>query len=281
MRQATSEPRCQPFFLPANPGERFCIYYPPSTSACRGNIVHIHAFGEEMNKSRRMVALQARAFARLGYGVLLMDLYGCGDSSGDFADARWTIWKNDIAIAVKWLKSREDVPVVLWGLRLGALLMMDFAKDSTDTYDSFLMWQPVVNGEAYLTQFLRLKVANEMLGGGKVKTGTRELKDSLKKGEYLEIAGYELAPELAMALDACRLANSAIAGSTCHWLEVASEEGGSVSPASQRVIDEWKKVDVRLDAHVVTGEPFWVTQEITECRSLMAATSALFSAEST
>jgi alpha/beta superfamily hydrolase len=40
-----------------------------------------------MNKARRMAALQARALAALGYGVLLLDLHGCGDSSGDFGDS--------------------------------------------------------------------------------------------------------------------------------------------------------------------------------------------------
>ncbi len=52
-----------------------------------------------MNKSRRMAALQARAFAAMGFGVLQIDLFGCGDSSGDFSDARWDIWKQDLAIA--------------------------------------------------------------------------------------------------------------------------------------------------------------------------------------
>ena len=49
-----------------------------------------------MNKSRRMAALQARAFAEMGFGVLQIDLFGCGDSSGDFSDARWDIWKQDL-----------------------------------------------------------------------------------------------------------------------------------------------------------------------------------------
>jgi len=33
-----------------------------------------------MNKSRRMAALQARVFAAMGFGVLQIDLFGCGDS---------------------------------------------------------------------------------------------------------------------------------------------------------------------------------------------------------
>jgi alpha/beta superfamily hydrolase len=41
---------------------------------------------EELNKSRHVAAAQARAFAAAGYSVLQIDLYGCGDSSGDFGE---------------------------------------------------------------------------------------------------------------------------------------------------------------------------------------------------
>ena len=253
------------------------MYYPPATAVCRANVLHVHAFGEEMNKSRRMVALQARAMTQLGLGVLLMDLYGCGDSSGDFGDARWEIWLEDLAGALSWLRGREEAPLILWGLRLGALLMMDYAKDSGEAFDSFLLWQPVVSGETYLTQFLRLRVANDMMAGGKAKVGTRELREALKGGEPLEIAGYGLSPELAMALDERRLAEPGIPGALCHWFEVAAGEGGAVSPASQRVVDQWVGQGVKVETRAVTGEPFWTTQEITECPTLVAATSRIFS----
>lgn len=277
MRQAATYSPCQPFFLGAAPGQRFCVYFPPAGPICRANVLHVPAFGEEMNKARRMVALQARALSKLGLGVLLIDLYGCGDSAGDFADARWEIWQDDLIQALSWLRRRADAPLVLWGLRLGALLMMDFAKGSGEAFESFVMWQPVASGEAYLTQFLRLRLANDMMARGKPNTGTRELKEALKAGESLEIAGYELAPALAMALDKCRLADAAIPGAACHWLEIVAGERGTVSPVSRRVIDEWTGLGVKTGIHVVDGEPFWTTQEITECPSLVTATSRLFS----
>lgn len=47
----------------------------------RGSIVYIHPFAEEMNKSRRMAALQARALTLAGFAVLQLDLIGCGDEA--------------------------------------------------------------------------------------------------------------------------------------------------------------------------------------------------------
>ena len=62
MQSAPSHPPAQAFFLEAKPGRRFCLYHPPQGED-RGAVLHVPAHAEEMNKSRRMVALQAR---RLG-----------------------------------------------------------------------------------------------------------------------------------------------------------------------------------------------------------------------
>ncbi len=59
---------------------------------------------------------------------------------------------------------RVSAPVSLWGLRLGALLALDFAREiSKKKLDRFILWQPVISGDSFLTQFLRLRLANEML----------------------------------------------------------------------------------------------------------------------
>ena len=85
----------EPFFLKAGEGQRFCIVHRPS-GVCHGALLYVHPFGEEMNKSRRMVALQCRALAENGFLVLQMDLRGCGDSSDEFVDASWQDWIEDV-----------------------------------------------------------------------------------------------------------------------------------------------------------------------------------------
>ncbi|MGL5987461.1 MAG: CocE/NonD family hydrolase, partial [Burkholderiales bacterium] len=69
----------------------------------RGIVVYAHPWAEEMNKSRRMAAEMARQMARSGFAVLQLDLAGCGDSDGDFADASWDAWLEDIDRAAAWL----------------------------------------------------------------------------------------------------------------------------------------------------------------------------------
>jgi exosortase A-associated hydrolase 2 len=209
-------PSVEPFFL----GERFCLYRFPNSVPCRGAVLYVHPFAEEMNKARRMATLQALAFARAGLAVLAIDLYGCGDSAGDFADARWEIWKHDLAAAAAWLRARGHTSIKLWGLRLGAALAIEFAADFRQRFAGFVLWQPVLNGELFLTQFLRLRTAADMISKN-AKTGVTELKRALYAGEALEIAGYELSPELARALDRIDLSKTR-PNAPVDWFEITT-----------------------------------------------------------
>jgi exosortase A-associated hydrolase 2 len=270
----------KPFFLKVDSGERFCLYHRPRPeTACRGALIYVHPFGDEMNKSRRMAAIQARALAATGCAVLQIDLFGCGDSSGEFREARWNIWKQDLAAARNWLETRLDVPISLWGLRLGALLALDFANDRTDSFDKIILWQPVINGESFLTQFLRLRLANEMLSGDNSTpkgSGTHAMRSTLANGETLEVAGYELAPELAAAIDSLKAAELVITRNPVHWFEIVAEPDRPMTAAGARVVSGWKQDGVDLHVHLVPGLPFWATPEISECAELVTATTNVF-----
>ncbi len=267
------------FFLKTESGDRFCLYHAPHPNKeCRGVFIYVHPFGDEMNKSRRMVALQARAFSAMGFGVLQIDLFGCGDSNGEFGNARWDIWKQDLGIARSWLENRTTAPISLWGLRLGALLALDFARSSANIIDKIILWQPVISGELFLTQFLRLRLANEMLAGGLEKTtGTQAMRSSLAIGERLEVAGYELTSELAAAIDGLRVIKLIVSKIPVHWFETVSEPGRTMPPAGAKVVRAWEKEGSNLQVHLVPCVPFWATQEISECPDLISATARILS----
>ena len=274
-----------PFFLPAASGQRLCVWHAPPPGAVLNDVLlYVHPFGDEMHKSRRMAALQSRALAASGTAVLQIDLYGCGDSSGDFADARWEIWRADLATAHAWLASRLAVPVGLWGLRLGALLALDYAKLADNRVSRLVLWQPVVSGENYMTQFLRLKLASEMLGSGtpaadNVNTGssagggTRGLRDAMRNGENLEVAGYELTPALAGAIDAVNAMTLAPLEQSVEWFEVVPAADRPLPPGSQRVADDWRRAGVQVRTWRLAGPSFWSAQEIVECAPLLTRTT--------
>jgi exosortase A-associated hydrolase 2 len=279
MREHLPDLPAEPFFLKTDQGTRFCLYHPPRfIHECRGALIYIHPFGDEMNKSRRMAAMQARTFAAVGFGVLQIDLFGCGDSSGEFREARWDIWKQDLLIARKWIEGRTKAPISLWGLRLGALLALDFAKSSPPGIHGIILWQPVISGESFLTQFLRLQLANEMLAGGQEKKGgINALRFALAAGKTLEVAGYELSPELASAINGLKAIELAVKDICIHWFEVVTEEGRHLSPSAEKVVGAWKQNEVDLHMHLVACLPFWATQEISECSNLVATTTRAIS----
>jgi len=260
------------FHLPTAAGARLCLCHLPA-AAPRGAILYLHPFAEEMNKSRRMAALQARRFAAAGFAVLQVDLAGCGDSDGDLRDVRWDTWMADVAAAAAWLRGAAPGPLWLWGLRLGALLALDAARRLPVPVEGCLLWQPVTDGALHLNQFLRLKLAGAAMqedGADAAGNGVTALRARLQQGETIEVGGYPIAPALADDLSRLRLADLAMPGPRIAWCEVVPQAARGWPPAARRVLDAWQRRGIAASAHLVEGLPFWTTAEIAECPALLA-----------
>jgi exosortase A-associated hydrolase 2 len=291
----------KPFFLPSGSGQRFCLYHPAVNAqgvAPRGHVVYVHPFGEEMNKSRRMATLQARALAQAGFSVLQVDLLGCGDSSGDFGDAVWHSWVADVVLGCHWLRSHAAPaadsgtapPLWLWGLRAGCLVAVAAARQ-LGLPCNFLFWQAPSAGKLLLQQFLRLKVAGDMLGG-QAKGVMEAMRQQLANGASVEIAGYTLSAGLAAGLEQALLtplsdveAHAPAALPTLvtregplprrlEWLEVSTREDAALSPVATKTITEWQQAGIVVRSRIVPGPSFWQTTEIEDAPALICATTA-------
>lgn len=260
-----------PFFLAGESGPLFCIHVSSSHGPVRGRILYLHPFAEEMHKSRRMAALQARRLAAVGYAVLQLDLTGCGDSWGDFGAARWGGWIQDAIRALQWLgEVHRDTPLLLWGLRLGASLAVDLAAGVPEV-DGVILWQPATHGERLLNQFLRIKLASEMLTEGRARTRIQDFRERLRAGESVEVGGYCLASELAESIGALNLGQRPPPHRAV-WIDIVADARAPSAPASAHVMRTWLEQGGKLHANRVTGEPFWITQKITECPALLEVT---------
>jgi len=264
----------EPFFLPFGNERIFCIFIAPKIKMAHACVLYLHPFAEEMHKSRRMAALQARQFAIDGYAVLQIDLLGCGDSTGDFEEASWEKWRACAQEGYDWLK-KMNLPIILWGLRLGATLAVDVSHQLSRVA-GLILWQPVAIGENYLNQFLRIRLASEMLASNKVNNRTQQLRNQITSGESVEIGGYMLASMLATDIDKLRLIDTPPTCSVC-WLEVTTILTNSLSPSSLKVIDYWNNFGNNIYTKVIQGEPFWTSQEIIECQELLNQTTKAIS----
>lgn len=258
--------------LPVRDGYRFCVCHRAARgSSQRGSILYVHPFAEELNKSRRAIAMTCRRLAAEGWNVLQIDLLGCGDSSGDFADATWPQWQDDLCSAAGWLAERGAAVSVLWGLRLGALLASSVATRIADEPD-LLFWNPVSNGKTHLTQFLRLKAAEELINPGNESGGTARLRAELAADKPVHVAGYALTPALAKGMDEAELALPEGYGGRVLWFEAGSSEPASLGPASNKCVGALRSRGIRVDTRVIDAPAFWQTVEIEECPSLVQLT---------
>lgn len=269
----------QAFFLPVDDGrtgQRLCLFHPARGGVVHGSVLYVHPFAEEMNKSRRVAAQQARALAQAGYSVLQIDLMGCGDSSGDFGDAAWQDWVGDVVRGCGWLRERSDAPLWLWGLRTGCLLAREAALQMAFSCN-FVFWAPIASGKLQLQQFLRLKAAADLLGGN-AKGVTDGLRQQLSAGHSVEVAGYRLSPALANGLEQATLVppsgSSAEKPPRMEWLELSMREDAALSPASAKSLAQWSQAGFSVGSQVVAGPSFWQTSEIEEAPDLITATVA-------
>ena len=268
-------------------GQRFCIYHRAAGATVRGQVLYVHPFAEEMNKSRRMAAMQARAMAADGYAVLQIDLLGCGDSSGDFGDATWSAWVDYVVAAHHWLRSQPSpgegagsdgpAPFWLWGLRAGCLLAAEAARKLPEPCH-FLFWAPAPAGKPLLQQFLRLKVAGDMLAGN-AKGVMDGLRAQLAEGHAVEVAGYALNPALASGLEEAGLNPSGATGRV-EWLELSTRDPASLTPVAAQAQTRWQQAGYSVRSHLITGPSFWQTAELEDAPALISATIAAITGRS-
>lgn len=260
------------FLLPVGAGYRFCLLrLPANRTSLRGSVLLAPPFAEELNKSRRMIALAAERMAASGYAVLQIDCLGCGDSSGDFSDATWEQWISDLRCGYEWLERHYPAPMWIWGVRAGALLATA-ALEHIAGAPNLLFWQPVVSGRQHLMQFLRMLAANEFLGEGGSRSGTQETFKRLTEGETLEIAGYVLTPALAMGLAAAELNIPDAFRGRILCLELGPASTGDSTPPVASCVHAWRQTAASVSAETVNGIAFWQTQQITEATDLSGVT---------
>ena len=266
-------PRAQ--FIPGRYGLLFALVHRPGAGEFPTHwVLHSPAFAEEMNKSRPMVAAQARRFTQRGYGVLLVDLYGTGDSEGDLSLASWSCWLDDLAGAIAWLKSLGADTITLWGLRLGCLLALDLLASRRVPVDGLLLWQPICRGQLFLNQFLRLRVAASMMSG--VAETTALLRARLNREEHLEVAGYDISQALFQSIEGLSLtALRPLKPMPVHWIELVAKADKGMAPSSRQLLEVWAEQGQSVSASTVEGHNFWASQEISMAASLLSVTESV------
>ncbi len=265
--------RLEPFFLESSAGRIFVLLHRAHDSdRCA---ILVPPFAEEMNKCRPQMATTAQLLASHGCSALIVDLYGTGDSEGDFNDASWSCWVQDVVCAVEWARSNGFIVDALLGARLGCSLAAESVAKAGLRVSKTVFWQPIESGEQHMNGFLRYGVAASMIkseSGGSVE----DLKQRLGNGETLEIAGYPLAPTLWSDVRRVRLADclGSFLGELV-ILEVGPIANSERSTVGVRVASLAKEHGLPARTQSLRGEQFWASTDIVVnaefCRSTVQA----------
>ncbi|HKE93964.1 MAG TPA: hydrolase 2, exosortase A system-associated [Povalibacter sp.] len=256
-------------------GRRLVVARRPDR-ASRGTVLVVPPFAEEMNKARRMVAEVSEQLAASGVASVIVDLFGTGDSDGEFADATWSDWLDDLAAADAW-STRNELPVTaILAIRLGCPLAAAYLQRRGRSIDRWVFWQPVLDGARYLDQFLRLRVAAGMFDEGP-KVTVADLRRQVQEQGVLEVAGYDITQRLLADLDAVKLRDAM--GSSIpplHWVELARSTTTPVPVPVTRLVDELVRGGANVRLESVVSEPIWTATEIVVSPALAQSTVAAF-----
>lgn len=249
-------------FVPSASGRILVTFYRPRCDA-RHTVLLVPPFGDEMNKSRAMLARMGQLLAARGIATALPDLFGTGDSDGEFSDATWETWRADLASTVRWAADALAPVRDLLAVRLGAALAADASNGGQlPRMKRSVLWQPVFDRARFLTQFLRLRTAAAAATDDRPES-VEELRRQLLAGSPLEIAGYELSTELGRALaEATPFAALPEIWGSVSWMEIGRSPDAQIAPPSRALVDATKARGNPVDTWMTTGEPFWMATEI-------------------
>lgn len=260
-------------FLDTSCGRVFVMLHSADHQS-RECVLVVPPFAEEMNKSRRLFTRCGQQLAGKGIAVAIPDLYGTGDSGGDFSDATWDTWFDNLSQTRKWIESQGFEVTGLLAIRLGALLACSAIQaGKLAPFQRSVFCQPVLDARRHLQQFLRLRVAASRMSGDSSETlGT--LRSLLSSGTAIEVAGYAVSPALADDMEQCAVPEHLPGGlGDIDWIEIVRVGGAAISPLAQRFIALGTPEGAALRMHTVVGEPFWGTTEIVVDPELVAILS--------
>lgn len=217
------------------------------------------AFAEEMNRTRSFASRIAWQLAGSGFCVLQPDLSGAGDSTGEFSNATWDNWVSELYRASRWLAEQSE-PLNVVTVRAGSLFLPGLVKREPALFEKICMVEPFISGQECAAEFLQLRVARSMFEG--TKESIAWLTGELNKGVTLEIAGYELSPDLHRSLCLCSIEqlDAAMSGSG-FVVGCGRSEDNKRNTKIKALVDKWKAGGLSVDYKYVGTDPFW-SQEL-------------------
>lgn len=266
----------RPEYLDTSSGRIFVLFViPRQATRPVGGVIALPPFAEEMNKSRHMLAMLGQRLASMGIVFALPDLYGTGDSEGEFSEATWGHWLSNVRATVEAVSDYGITGLNFVALRLGIFLLPDLQGSRFADRSKVVMWNPVQRGSKMIDQMLRAKVIRERESadeGGTIAT----LRKEIRGAGGMEVAGYRLTDALVSSVDGLELSKVQMpVNSEVEWIDTSPIGTDRVAPAVEVIKSAWSGRIRSLAYSRIVGQQFWMGPEIDLVPDLISRTTAI------
>ena len=156
-------------------------------------VLIVHPFAEEKKSSQKIIVDTARAISEKGYLVLIIDLFACGESEGQFVNVNLGVWKQNIIDSVQFLQDVYGIhEIELLGIRLGGFLVTQ-ASQEIKRIKRLVLIEPIFQTNKYLHKALRQKLIKELHTNGVVKSNRDKLIQMVQEeNSFIDFDGYKI-----------------------------------------------------------------------------------------
>lgn len=215
----------------------------------QAGVLILPPFGDEMNKCRATLAEFAMQTSQ---PVYLLDLFGTGDSEGEFVDATLETWHTNLVEAVAHIQANGGGITQIVALRFGCLLFPRVSA-SLPNLTNLILLQPIADGSTHVRQLKRMLAARQLT----------EAETAAFDGEQpVNCGGYEISPTLwdsmstMSAVDAFRN----YAGHVT-LIEISGAPERGLSVPGKKLVSQFDRA-LSVTTQVLPGAPFWMSTEV-------------------
>lgn len=193
--------------------QMFGIHQSPPADPRHEAILLCNPFGQEAIRCHRLFKVLADRLARDGFHTLRFDYFATGDSAGEDGEGDIDCWCENIVAADQELRRMSDNRRVSWfGLRLGASIAALASARGERHPDRLLLWDPVIEGRAYLDELRDAHVAARRDAFGARWAIDKRLQALADQEARSEALGFAISPQLRQQIEQLSAAQVANAG---------------------------------------------------------------------